>query len=182
MSNQPRVAKVLAALLVSMTTGAIVLMALGSNPPTAGPWSLWTYRRLDPVKKALSSRAAQSPTRWNCVEIYYSGTKSGDIKTLASLGGLERPEDIDCHFVICNGFGGGDGYIQPTEKWQRQWPVIPSGTWYGSRQTIRICVVADGKTVRPTDCQIKRTETLVEELRKKFSVPLESIYQPKDWP
>ena len=116
------------------------------------------------------------------MEIYYSGTKSGDIKTLASLGGLARPEDIDCHFVICNGFGGGDGYIQPTEKWQRQWPVIPGRTWYGTRQTIRICVVSDGKTVRPTGCQIKRTEALVEELRKKFSVPLQSIYQPKDWP
>jgi hypothetical protein len=33
MSNQPRVVKVLAALLISMTTGAVLLMALGDNPP-----------------------------------------------------------------------------------------------------------------------------------------------------
>ena len=51
MPNQARVAKVLAALLASMTTGAIVLMALGHNPPSAGPFSLWTYCSLDPVKK-----------------------------------------------------------------------------------------------------------------------------------
>ncbi|MCK4821571.1 hypothetical protein KA005_37740, partial [bacterium] len=52
MPNQVRVAKVLATLLTSMTIGAIVLMALGHNPPSAGPFSLWTYYRLDPVKKA----------------------------------------------------------------------------------------------------------------------------------
>ena len=37
MSYQPRVARVLVVLLVSMTTGAIVLMALGNHPPSAGP-------------------------------------------------------------------------------------------------------------------------------------------------
>ena len=36
MSNQPRVVKVLAALLASMTAGATVLMILGNNPPSAG--------------------------------------------------------------------------------------------------------------------------------------------------
>jgi hypothetical protein len=40
MSKQPRVVKVLAALLVSMTVGAFVLMALGNNPPSAGPFCL----------------------------------------------------------------------------------------------------------------------------------------------
>jgi hypothetical protein len=182
MANQPRVAKVLAALLVSMTAGAIVLMALGNNPPAAGPWSLWTYRSLDPIKETISSRAAQSPSRWNCIEIYYSGTRGGDVKQLASRDGLARQEDINCHFVICNGAGGEDGKIQPTEKWQRQWPVIPSSTWYGSRQTIRICVVADGVNVLPTDCQIRRAEALVEELRKRFPITPESVYQPRDWP
>ena len=69
MPTQPRVAKVLALLLVSMTTGAIILMALGHNPPSAGPFSLWTYYRLDPVNQTIRSQAAQSPNRWNRIEI-----------------------------------------------------------------------------------------------------------------
>ena len=183
MSNQPRVAKVLAALLVSMTAGAVVLMALGDNPPSAGLFSLSSYylHNLDPVEKAVRSRTAQSPGRWSRIEIYYSGTKAGNIEQLASLSGLAGAEDINCHFVICNGLGGGDGQIQSTEKWQRQWSIIPGRTWYGSGQTIRICIIADGKTTLPTDFQIKRVEELVEGLHRKFNIRTESIYYSKDW-
>ena len=83
MPNQARVVKVLATLLASMTIGAIVLMALGHNPPSAGPFSLWTYQSLDPVKNAMASRASQSPDRWNSIEIHYSSTQGGNIKQLA---------------------------------------------------------------------------------------------------
>ena len=181
MSNQPRVAKVLAALLVSMTAGAIFLMALGNNPPSAGPFCLSSYYRLDPVEKAILSRAAQSPDRWNCIEIYYSGTKAGNIEQLASLAGVASSEDINCHFVICNGLGGGDGQIQPTEKWQKQWSIIPGRTWYGSSQTIRICIIADGKTTHPTDFQVRRVEALIEGLHRKFDIDSECIYYPNNW-
>jgi len=181
MSNQPRVAKVLAVLLVSMTVGAIVLMTLNNNPPSAGPFSLASYYRLDPVEKAISSRAAQYPHRWNCIEIYYSRTMAGNIEQLASLRGLTSSEDINCHFCLCNGLGGDDGQIQSTEKWQRQWSAIPDRTWYGTGQTIRICIIADGKTARPTDFQFKRTQALIEVLCRKFNIHSESIYYPADW-
>ncbi len=182
MPNQPRVAKVLAALLVSMTVGAIVLMALGDNPPSAGPFCLSSYLRLDPVEEAIRSRSSQSPDRWRRIEVYYSGTKAGNVEQLASLRGLSDHEDINCHFVICNGLGGGDGQIQPTEKWQRQWSIIPGQTWYGTSQTIRICIIADPpQRAYPTDCQIKRVETLVESLCRKFDVVAESVFYPGDW-
>jgi hypothetical protein len=181
MSNQPRVAKVLVALLISMTVGAVVLMALGNNPPKAGPYSLANYYRGDDVGEAIISRAPQPPGRWKSIEICYSGTKAGNIEQLASLGGLASPEELNYHFCLCNGLGEDDGRIQPTEKWQRQWSIKPGRTWYGSSQTIRICVIADGKSVRPTDCQIKRTEALVEALCRKFSIAPESVYYPKDW-
>lgn len=178
MSVQLREAKVFAALLVSMTTGIIVLMALGNNPPTAGAFCLSSYYCLDPVEKSISSRAVQSPNRWNCIEIYYSNTKAGNVEQLASLNGLTSPEDINCHFVICNGLGGNDGQIQSTENWQRQWSIIPGRTWYGSDQTIRICIIADGKTTTPTNFQIKRVEELVEELSRRFDIQPQHIYYP----
>jgi hypothetical protein len=175
MSNQPRVAKVLAALLVSMTAGAIILMALGDNSPSAGVFSLSS--RI-PVEKAIRSSAYQTPGRWSRIEIYYSGTKAGNIEQLASLSGLASVEDINCHFVICNGLGGGDGHIQSTEKWQRQWSIIPGRSWYGSGQTIRICVIADGKTTHPTDSQKRKSQVLVGELQRRFGIQSESIYYP----
>jgi hypothetical protein len=181
MSYQPRVARVLVVLLVSMTTGAIVLMALGNHPPSAGPFCLSTYYRLDPIRQAIDSRAAQSPQRWDSIEVFYSGTKAGNIDQLASLSGLASSDDLNCHFVVCNGLGGPDGQIQTCEKWQQQWSVIPDHTWYGSSKTIRICLVADGKSIRPTNSQIKRAEALIEALSLKFSVTPTKIFYPANW-
>ena len=181
MSNQPRVTKVLVMLLVSMTTGAVVLMALGNHPPSAGPFCLSTYYRLDPVQQAISSRVTQAPGRWESIEIYYSGTKAGNIDQIASLSGLTNSDDINCHFVVCNGLGGSDGQIQTTEKWQKQWSVIPDHTWYGSSRTIRVCLVADGRGVRSSGSQIQRAEALVEALSMKFNVPATKIFYPTNW-
>jgi hypothetical protein len=181
MANKTRVTKVLAMLLASMTVGAIILMALGHHPPSAGPFSLWTYYRLDSVQNAISSTATQSPDRWNHIEIYYSGTKSGNIEQLASQNGLASPDDANFHFCLCNGDGGKDGQILATEKWKRQWPLIPGPTWYGTSQTIRICMIADGKIAHPTDSQIKRIETLLDRLCRKFRIQPESISYPSDW-
>lgn len=182
MSRQPRVAKVLAALLVSMTGGAIFLMALGSNPPSAGPYSLSSYPRLDRFAKALGSRISRSQERWSNIEVYYSGTKGGNIRQLASLSGLASPDDINCHFVICNGLGGRDGEIETTEKWQGQGSVIPSRSGYGNGQTIRICMVGNGKTIRPSDSQIQTARTLVKRLSGEFDIRPESVYYPRGWP
>lgn len=181
MPNQVRVAKVLAAPLASMTTGAIVLMALGHNPPSAGPFSLWTYQRLDPVKDALASDAPQSRGRWNRIEIHYSGTRAGSIEQLASVNGLARPQEANFHFCLCNGLGGGEGEIQTAEKWKQQLSADPGHAWYGTGRTIRICLVADGKTTHPTDCQIKRLQVLVETLRERFDIAPDAIDYPSNW-
>ena len=181
MSDQSRVMKVLAALLVSMTTGAFVLMALGNNPPSAGAFCLSSYYSLGPVKEAILSRACQSPDRWNRIEIYYSGTGAGNIEYLASLQGLTRPEDLNYHYVICNGFGGLDGEVQPTERWQKQTSSTPDRSWHGSTATIRTCVIAPGINAHPTNCQVKRTEALVDGLCRVFGIQPQSIYYPGDW-
>jgi len=180
MSVRPREARIFAALMISMTAGAIVLMILGSNPPSAGAFCLSTYHHLDPIETTISSREVQNPGRWSRIEIYYSGTQSGNIEQLISLNGLPGLGSVNCHFVICNGLGGGDGQIQTTEKWQTQSSVIQDQTWRG-RTTIRICIIADGETVHPTDFQIKRAEALVELLCRKFEIGSEKVYYPSDW-
>lgn len=181
MSTQPRAAKVLAALLVSMTLGVIVLLALGNHPPSAGPFCLASYYRLNSIEKATNSRTTQYPDRWECVEIYYSGTKAGNIEQLASLKGLPSAKNLNSHFVVCNGKGAEDGQIQTTERWLKQWSIIPGDNWYGTGQTIRICIIASPPEASPTDFQIKRTESLVSNLSQKFQIPPDKIYFPGNW-
>ena len=181
MSDQPRVVKVLVALLVSMTAGAIVLMALSGRPPLAGPFSLASYTGLDPIAEAVHSRVAQQPQRWRAIEVYFSGTTAGNIEQLTSLYGLSKAEDLNCHFVVCNGSGGGDGQVFATEKWQRQWSIVSSRAWSGPNQTIRVCVIADGKGSPATEYQIKRTYALIEKLYQEFSIHPKSIRYPENW-
>ena len=181
MSNQPRVVKVLLALLVSMTAGAIVLMALSGRPPLAGPFSLASYIGLDPIAEALRSRVAQQPQRWRSVEVYFSGTPAGNIEQLTSLYGLPKAEDLNCHFVVCNGAGAGNGQVLSTPRWQRQWSIVSSRAWSGLNQTIRICVIADGKDATHTEYQIKRTYALIEKLSQKFTIQPKSVRYPENW-
>lgn len=163
-----------------MTTGAIVLMVLGSNPPSAGPFCLSAYYRLSPVDLAMRSRACQAPNRWNSIEIFFSGTQGGSLHQLAALQGSGDTANLDYHFVICNGNDNADGEIQATEKWQKQWSIKPNPTWQGSERTIRICLIGDGVSVTPTDYQLKRLEMLLESLCRKFRIRAESVYLPQD--
>ena len=133
MSVKPRQAKLFAALLSSMAACAILLMALGNNPPSAGAFCLNSYYSLEPVEMVLVSRAAQYPGRWNSVEICFSGTKTGNIAQLACWAGLDNPDDVNFHFCICNGGGGIDGQILSTERWLRQLSVVPGSMSYADR-------------------------------------------------
>ena len=169
-----RQTKVLAALLVSIAVGAIILKALGKNPPSAGAFCLSGYYGLDPIEKSILSQATQYQGFWSHIVIYNSAS---------------HIEIFNCHFIVCNGRAGQDGQILPTENWQRQRPIIPQpnsilDTRYSkpvSGQIIYIAVIADDKTARPTDFQIKRTEALVEGLSRMFNIPPESIHYPDNW-
>jgi hypothetical protein len=161
-------------LLLSMTVGAFLLMALGNNPPSAGPFCLSAYYQLDSVDHVVQSRACQAPHRWTSIEIYFSGTQHGNLLQPAESA------DLNCHFLICNGAGGGDGEIQASEQWQRQWSIRPSRTWQGSDKTIRVCLIGDGVRTAPTNYQLKRLETLLEALSRKFGIPAHSVYLPSD--
>jgi len=189
MRTHSREKKVLVILGISITLGAIILNALGHNPPSAGAFCLSRYYRLGPVKKAIISRADQSTRRWSQIEICYSGTESGNIEELALLSGVDSPEGVNYHFIICNGNGGKDGLIQATEKWQSQSPIIPGQSRNDeavfcetlTEQTIYICVIADNESSFPTDFQVKRTDELVEGLCRKFNIQPESISYADSW-
>ncbi|MCP4456325.1 MAG: hypothetical protein GY809_33110 [Planctomycetes bacterium] len=180
MTNQLRVWKVLLVLLVSMTSGAIILMALGNNAPSSGAFCLSSYYQLESAETAVTSRTKGAADRWSRIEVFYSQTKGGDISWLAARSGLSDEKDLNCHFVICNGLGGHDGDILKTEKWQTQTSVVPLQNWYGVPKTIRICVVADGEKSLPTDCQIKRAGLLVHLLIRQFGIAPKNVLYPGD--
>jgi hypothetical protein len=189
MAVQSRQTKVLVALLASIIAGALVLNALGYNPPSAGAFCLSRYYRLAPVEKAVACEAATYRGRWRRIEIFCTAEPREGPGGQAS-GGQERRTadgvDANYHFVIYNGRSGRDGYIEATEYWKKQWSVIPPShdgiqPDRGDALTIFIFLVTDGKTDRATDFQVKRSEALVEELCRRFDIRPESIHYPDSW-
>ena len=170
-----------------MTIGAGVLLVLEDKPLPAGAFSLASYTHLGSIEEAVytyaslpSGRDAESK-KWRRIEVFYSRTAGGNLEQMASLNGIRNSEDLNLHFLICNGRGGQDGQIQASERWKRQWACVPGGSWYGGSRTIRVCVVADGAAFPPSDFQIKRTNLLVETLCRKFSIPADEVVYPADW-
>ncbi|MHC4758313.1 MAG: hypothetical protein ACYTE8_06625 [Planctomycetota bacterium] len=173
--------KVFISALISILAGLVILQSMGTAPPVADAFSLSGYYELEPVDRVIRSQTQQFKDRWSRITVFYSGTKAGDIDQLSSLSGLAKPQDLNVHFVICNGFGGADGVIQKTEKWKRQWSTTPTLKITPAERCILICVVADTQKKPPTQLQIKRTEELVETLSRKFIVHPRSIKYPKNW-
>lgn len=187
MTVQSRQTKVLVALLVSIVTGALVLNALGYNPPSAGAFCLSRYYRLAPVEKAVVCDAAQYRGRWRRVEIFCSqADREGPAGRPDSSSGVGGGQDATCHFVIYNGRSGQDGSIEATEYWKKQWSVNRQSDEgvqpaLGDALTVFICLVTDGKIDHPTDFQVKRAEALVEELCRRFNIWPESVHYPDTW-
>ncbi len=179
MTDHGRTSRVIASLVACMTIGALVLMALDKQSLTAGPFSLASYTNLNPVEKIASESLISEAQHWDFVEVYYSGTTAGDINQIAKFNGLSSSEDVNFHFVVCN--GDRDGNIESTVKWGKQRAALPGQDWFGDNQTIRICVVADGVRALATDCQIQRTTDLVEELARDFNISKKKIAYPANW-
>jgi len=160
-------------------------MGLGNNPPSAGAFCLNSYYELEPIEKVISSDAVQYPGRWDSIDTYLSGISSGSTEQWLPYS-EQNPQNISCHFFVCNGPGGADGQIKTTKLWQRQWSVIPRGKNQTDapslkEKTIRICIIADGKTAKPTNYQIKRLDALIEALCLRFDIIPESVDYPTDW-
>lgn len=180
MSGQPRQAKILVCLVVSMTAGAAVLMALDNQTISAGAFSLASYSSLGSISSVTQTRQAIAGDRWERIEVFYSNTKGGDLAQIASLAGLTSSDDLNFHFLVCNNLGALDGQIQPTEKWLNQWSALPAAGWYGSNKTIRICVIGE-KNTPASDYQINRTEELIDTLARKFNLKRANIDYPASW-
>jgi hypothetical protein len=183
MANQPRAAKILVSLVAAMTAGAAVLMSLDHQSISAGAFSLASYSSLGSVGDVIAAKEPIKGDRWTKIEIFYSNTKGGDLKQLASLNGLTNADDLNFHFLVCNNLGALgaiDGQIQPTEKWLNQWSALPGGIWYGSTSTIRVCII--GETNKTTsEYQISRTVELVDALSRRFNIAPANIIYPQDW-
>lgn len=175
MTGRNRSVTVLFLLIASMSLGALVLMALDLHRPITGAYSLSSYLRLSPAEDAVKNTLTQSPGYWDKIEVNYSHTSGGNAEELGLLTNLANGTKAEFHFVVGNGNGAGDGVIEASEFWRFQ------RLCHGRNGVVRICVISDGHLESMTDCQIKRTNALVECLLRTFNISPRNIRYPVNW-
>jgi hypothetical protein len=94
---------------------------------------------------------------------------------LALLTDLENGTKAEFHFVVCNGNGAQDGVVQAGEYWKLQ------RLCQGRNGTVRVCVISDGRSESVTDCQINRTNALVESLIRTYHLSAHRVDYPANW-
>lgn len=174
MAYQNRNVAVLFSLIASMTIGALVLMALDHNGPSAAAYSLSSYLRLDPVDDVVKNSVQAKVRDWGQIEVVYSDTVGGNVEEMALLTGLANGDRAEYHFIVCNGNGADDGQVQAGKRWENQLTDGRAGV-------IRVLVISNERIEAVTDCQIQRTNALVESLSRTFDINPRQIRYPVDW-
>lgn len=82
MTEQARTSRVLIGLIVSMTIGAVVLMALENGPVAGGAFSLSVYLDNDSVEKVVTGGVTLNRKAWGASKCT---TAVQSVETLASL-------------------------------------------------------------------------------------------------
>lgn len=173
-----RTTNVFFAALISIVIGLFVLKSLDHAPVKAQAFSLSDYQRLGSVEEFFSADVSEPLRDWGGIDIYYY---DGNIRMRSFEENNNFTYDYrNCHFVVWNGFIGGDGQIQSTVNWRKQ--VSCSGNDVDcDEEVVRICIVTDGNSLCPTNIQVKRVEVLAEVISREFGITPGRIFYPGNW-
>ncbi|MCK4629058.1 MAG: hypothetical protein KAT56_08635 [Sedimentisphaerales bacterium] len=162
MLNQGRLLKAVLLLMVAMTAGALILLALEGKPIRRVPmgYSLLSQSRLNSFDIDLQTEVGLELGRWQDIKVYFEL----DNGRLSSRFGPTGTLAISYHFVISNGSTGRDGQIYPTNRWRSQMPCLNTST--GSERTLRICLLRDSAKSKQTGNQGSQLDILQSKLVK----------------
>lgn len=166
-----RTVRVLTALFVTMTLGALVLMMLETGPIRGGSpavWSVPTPAQADPVDQAIrfDTEVPVQPAMWRNVVVHASG--------------FDADASRQCHFLVA-----ADGTVRNTILWKRQ--MIGRHTFGIGRDwnadSIGIFVEGDFSTDPPPAEQFRSLLRLVRSLQEYLGprqLPADHVYLSRD--
>ena len=165
-----RTIKVLTALLITMTLGALVLMALETSPirgerSPAVLVGLATSDEIGSDRVIFATDVPVQPVKWRNVVLHATGGER--------MGVAER-----CHFVIAS----VEGRISSTPLWKRQMQghhvPVPGRDW--NADSIGVCLAGDFSRTPPTEAQMHSLLSLVRRLQEHFRIAPDRVYLYRD--
>lgn len=125
--------------------------------------------------------ASVPETTWQYIVIHHSATETGSVKSIHE----EHRQRIDAsgnpwlgigyHFVIGNGDGMTDGFVEPTFRWKEQIHGAHSGHAIFNARGIGICLIGNFENAQPTKAQLKSVRDLVRVLAVRHGIPPENL-------
>lgn len=158
----PRTVKTLIALFAAMTSGAILLMLLDTDPIQAPGTHLVAVAAADEAELAVVTQTDIPLKRWRGIVVH-------------SLA--EGPTMLArCHFVVAP---SGDGGVEVTSNryWLRQQAaphVLAQDDDWGS--CIGIGLKGDYSSQSPTNAEMQALVKLVRDLQIRFRIPASRVY------
>jgi LysM repeat protein len=122
--------------------------------------------------------------RWNTIVVHHSASASGDARSINAFHTYVRrwPNGLGYHFVIGNGTGTPDGFIEAGPRWAKQMDGAHAKS-PGNRvnQTgIGICLVGNFEETEPTDAQMEALVALVRRLQRRYNIPTRNVIGHRD--
>ena len=174
--NQGRLFRVLAALVVSMTVGAVVLMAMEGHPVRPMSFSLSSQVRLGSVGSVLGVDSGVALGHWHRIAIDVRDNHNELSVQTGLTGQLAR----GYHFVIDNGSAGADGQIFASTRWTAQLPCY-TVSGMGTDGVLRICLIGPEGSAGSA-AQSRQLEALVGGLMQVFADEPEIRWDSGDTP
>lgn len=114
---------------------------------------------------------------WKYIVVHHSATKRGNAKMFEKYHKAKGMENgLAYHFVINNGTCDRyDGQLEIGNRWKKQLPGGHSRQAWVNEAGIGICLVGDFNKARPTWRQMRTLINLVQELRKKYNIPIKNV-------
>lgn len=154
-----RTTKVLGALLVAMTIGALLLMAMEAEPPRP------SNNALASIRSSAAAGLGEVSANWRKIVLHSSPDGKDSL-----------PER--CHFVVFAKSDAAGLWVRPTAIWKKQAPghhVYVEGQDFNS-DSIGICLIGDFSRQGPTSEQFEALLALVHSLQTKCDIGYDNIY------
>ena len=174
MHHQARLPKVMLTLVLAMSAGALILLALEGKPIQPMPFSLSSQGQFTAVESALKTETPIRADHWRRIDVSYRADP-GQLPQYGLTGELA----VMYHFVIANVNGKQSSCIYSSRQWTKQLPCLGSENSPRDRQTIKICLLTNnpGQPVS-TSSQVRQLQKLVDYLIKDCQIEPNLVWMP----
>lgn len=138
-------------------------------------------KSLKPSPAAAWEVPEERARAWRYIVIHHSGTEVG---SAAAFDRYHREvlgwKGLAYHFVIGNGRGTPDGFVEVSKRWKEQNTGAHAGLREYNQRGIGICLVGNFEEHPPTRAQMASLKRLLGWLRARFGIRPENFLRHKD--